>query len=201
VSGFLGTYPSLTFSIVELDISEAELSFVVPRGLLLLIHPAISFVSTVRLIWSMDARYTLRVPICKQNRRLLCAPCNYYIGDTVEMSKLAEILAKNMVEARRRAGLTQDQLAEAADLSLNSIKSYERQVRFPPPDNLEKVARALNLAPYQLFMSNPYAMAPNVPSDVIDALSRCDEVELELVRRVLGISCAKAGAKSSKNGA
>lgn len=46
-------------------------------------------------------------------------------------------------EARKRAGLTQTQLAEAADLALETVSRVERGVQSPTVDNLQTMARVL----------------------------------------------------------
>ena len=52
---------------------------------------------------------------------------------------------------RKAAGLTQNQLAEAADMSVNFIGYVERGQRAPSIQTLERIAQALNVAPKALF--------------------------------------------------
>ena len=52
---------------------------------------------------------------------------------------------------RKAAGLTQEQLAEAADMSVNFIGYVERGQRAPSIQTLEQIAQALNVAPKALF--------------------------------------------------
>jgi transcriptional regulator with XRE-family HTH domain len=52
---------------------------------------------------------------------------------------------------RTERGLTQEQLADATELSIESISNIERGIFGPRFDNLEKIAAALNLEVMQLF--------------------------------------------------
>ena len=52
---------------------------------------------------------------------------------------------------RKAAGLTQEQLAEAADVSVNFIGYVERGQRAPSIRTLERIAQALKVAPKELF--------------------------------------------------
>ncbi|MDG1165464.1 MAG: helix-turn-helix transcriptional regulator [Porticoccaceae bacterium] len=52
---------------------------------------------------------------------------------------------------RAERGLTQEQLADATELSIESISNIERGIFGPRFDNLEKIAAVLNLEVMQLF--------------------------------------------------
>lgn len=52
---------------------------------------------------------------------------------------------------RTERGLTQEQLADATELSIESISNIERGIFGPRFDNREKIAAALNLEVMQLF--------------------------------------------------
>ena len=70
------------------------------------------------------------------------------------MIKLSEILANNMRKHRKELGYTQAMLAEKCELSLNYIQYIENRKRFPSEEVMEKIAIALNIEPYQLFLVN-----------------------------------------------
>lgn len=69
---------------------------------------------------------------------------------------------------RYRLGLTQEQLAEAAGLSTNAVKSIERGARQGRMDTLAKLARALGCSTTDLLV--PAAGAPVVQEADADAL-------------------------------
>jgi len=68
-----------------------------------------------------------------------------------EKSSIKQILAANIKENRRKIGLTQEQLAEMANMSLHYLAMLESANKFPSGEMLEKLAHALNIQTFQLF--------------------------------------------------
>lgn len=65
--------------------------------------------------------------------------------------ELHEAFASNI--KRYRAGkFTQETLAEKIGISYQAINAFEGKRRFPSPDTLVKIANALNVEVYQLFI-------------------------------------------------
>ncbi len=58
-------------------------------------------------------------------------------------------------------GITQAELAERADISVGYVGEVEMGHKFPSPEKLEGIARALGLRPFRLLMG---------PDDVTDAM-------------------------------
>ena len=54
-------------------------------------------------------------------------------------------IGENIRQARKKAGLTQRQLAEKSGVATITLKQYERGVREPKLDTIAKIARAMNL--------------------------------------------------------
>lgn len=63
-----------------------------------------------------------------------------------------EKMGKFISELRKEKNLTQEQLAEKTKSSVNYIGRLERGQHNPSVDKLEKVASALNIEPYELFI-------------------------------------------------
>ena len=61
-------------------------------------------------------------------------------------------VGKRIKIVRQRNGLTQDQLAEQVGLSPKYISGIERGVENPTMDILLRVAKALEVEPYDLFL-------------------------------------------------
>lgn len=71
------------------------------------------------------------------------------------MTKIQGVFGKNLKKERQRKGLTQEQLAERCDISLNHLASMEAGRRFPSSIVFQRIADELEVEPY-LFL---------VPSD------------------------------------
>lgn len=54
-------------------------------------------------------------------------------------------IGENIRQARKKAGLTQRQLAEKSGVATITLQQYERGVREPKLDTIAKIARAMNL--------------------------------------------------------
>ena len=61
------------------------------------------------------------------------------------------VFAENMKKYRKRAKLTQEKLAEIIGTDYRYIGQIETGARCPSLDFAEKIASALNIAPYCLF--------------------------------------------------
>ena len=71
------------------------------------------------------------------------------------MMDIKEILAANIKENRRKKGLTQEKLAEKADMSLHYLAILELARKFPSGEMLERLAEALEIEPHELFIISP----------------------------------------------
>jgi transcriptional regulator with XRE-family HTH domain len=67
------------------------------------------------------------------------------------MTGIREVLAANIRENRRKLGLTQEQFAEKANVSTHYIALIETCNKYPKPEMLERLAKALGVEPLQLF--------------------------------------------------
>ena len=60
------------------------------------------------------------------------------------------MIGERIKEARKRAGMTQEELAEASGVAVITIRQYETYRREPRLAMIEKIAAALNVHPAQL---------------------------------------------------
>ena len=67
------------------------------------------------------------------------------------MVSIREILALNLKEYRRKSGLTQEKFAEKVGISANYLSMVEISRKFPTPEMLDRLAKALNIQTFQLF--------------------------------------------------
>ena len=68
------------------------------------------------------------------------------------MSTLRKQFGARLREIRQARGLTQEQLAEKASISLNFLNLIERGERGPSFDSLERLAKALKQPVAELFL-------------------------------------------------
>jgi transcriptional regulator with XRE-family HTH domain len=68
---------------------------------------------------------------------------------------IQETFAKNLRENRRKSGFTQVQLAEKADISTNYLAMVEIARYIPRVEIIERLANALNVEIYELFIVPP----------------------------------------------
>ena len=80
------------------------------------------------------------------------------------MERLGVILAKNMKVHRRNRGLTQEKLAEQVNVSTHHIGMIELARNFPTLDLVERIADALDIEIYRLFME------PHSPNEELEQL-------------------------------
>lgn len=92
--------------------------------------------------------------------------------------QLYEVIAENIKKERKKLCITQGQLAERADLSLDTIKSVEHGRRAMSLDTYLKIVQALNTTPLVL-------MSREFPEEYIDRficlVDKREENEIEFV--------------------
>jgi len=75
---------------------------------------------------------------------------------------LRHILSKNIKLFRNQRSLSQIELAEKADISIPFLSNIERSNKWPHPDTLVKIAKALNVEVFMLFLENTPPLPDNV---------------------------------------
>ena len=95
---------------------------------------------------------------------------------------ISEIIAENIRKERRRLGITQAELAERADVSLDTIKSVENGRRAMSLDTYLNIVHALESSPTVL-------MSQQHPEKHIERfafmMNRCDEREIEFALHMI----------------
>ena len=85
--------------------------------------------------------------ICQAGKRV------YYDVESNEMTNLREILAHNLKKKRRNCGFSQAKLAEMVNVSVHHIATIETARNYPTLDLVERMATALNIEIYELFVN------------------------------------------------
>jgi transcriptional regulator with XRE-family HTH domain len=97
------------------------------------------------------------------------------------MEDIREILAANIRENRRKKGLTQEKLAEMADMSLNYLAILELARKFPSGEMLERIAEVLEIEPHELFLvsSSPQNELEQLRQEIKDDINNAFGERLE----------------------
>ena len=102
--------------------------------------------------------------------------------------ELKELFGTSLRQCRRARRLTQAQLAEAADLSLEMIGRLERGLTAPSFETVAALATALQVAPAVLFGGEPSTITGE-RREVLDRISKLlastSDRELKRAERVL----------------
>ena len=102
--------------------------------------------------------------------------------------ELKELFGTSLRQCRRARRLTQAQLAEATDLSLEMIGRLERGFTAPSFETVAALATALQVAPAVLFGGEPSAITGE-RREVLDRISKLlastSDRELKRAERVL----------------
>ena len=101
------------------------------------------------------------------------------------MAKLKELLGKRIKEIRLARNLTQEQLAEIVDIGAASLSKIEIGMNYPSDDNLEKIAKALDVEPYQLYLFNHHKNINELKNDAISMLSNANNDAIKTVYKIL----------------
>jgi transcriptional regulator with XRE-family HTH domain len=90
------------------------------------------------------------------------------------MSKIREILAQNMKIHRQKLGITQPELAERANISTNFIGMIEQKRKFPTPEMLDRIAKALEIETIELFATtdSPETELKKLHKEILNNLDR-----------------------------
>lgn len=81
------------------------------------------------------------------------------------MKKIAEIFAENLKVYRKAAGLTQQQLAERLGVSVLTVQNYESRRRWPSPDSIYMISKALNVPETAFFRESGRSLNEDVPPE------------------------------------
>jgi transcriptional regulator with XRE-family HTH domain len=83
------------------------------------------------------------------------------------MTKLQGVFTENLKNARKKANLTQEALAEKVGLTAKHIGVIERGIKFPTIQMIESLADALGIPAYELFIE-PSGVAGTSPTEIIN---------------------------------
>jgi len=117
------------------------------------------------------------------------------------MTDIKEIFAENLKKIRRKKGLTQEKLAEKANMSLQYLALLEMSRKFPSGEMLERLAKSLDIETFELLAvasstNNELELLRNDIIDQVKTLNEnlakniTDEV-IKVIKNTLSIECKK----------
>ncbi|MDR2597123.1 MAG: helix-turn-helix domain-containing protein [Treponema sp.] len=89
------------------------------------------------------------------------------------MIKIKDVLAKNLKINRQKLDLTQEKLAEKAEISTHYLAMVELARKFPSAGMIERLAVALEIEPYELFYM------PGIAEKALDKLQESIVANIE----------------------
>ncbi|MDD7416272.1 MAG: helix-turn-helix transcriptional regulator [Treponemataceae bacterium] len=101
-------------------------------------------------------------------------------------TEILETLSANIKSFRKEKGWTQEKLAEVAEMSVQAINFFEGKRRWPGEDSLSKLADALGVEVYQLFVprdKTPVIIEETPENEKIR--TQITEEVVENIRRIL----------------
>jgi transcriptional regulator with XRE-family HTH domain len=119
---------------------------------------------------------------------------------------LRQILSKNIKLLRKQRSLSQIELAEKADISIPFLSNIERGNKWPHPDTLTKLAEALGVEVYALFIidRSPKEELEQLRQEIIQDIKNNYDDKLEKsfvfnIENVVKMSVKQAVASEFKN--
>jgi len=102
------------------------------------------------------------------------------------MEKVTKLLGNRIRYLRNLRRLTQEQLGEKANLNYKYLGAIERGEKNPATDNLSKIAAALDVKLYELFIFENESDNTKLLRDKIDELLKsAGKKEFDMICRVI----------------
>ena len=103
------------------------------------------------------------------------------------MSELKKLLGKRIKEIRISKKMTQEKLSELTDIGTSSLSKIESGYFHPSDENLEKIANALDVEPYELYMFNHQQEPKILKNKLFNMLNNANDDKIKLIYKI--VSC------------
>ena len=102
--------------------------------------------------------------------------------------KLAEETMGQRIKAQRiRLGITQEQLAELVEIGTPNISYIENGKFYPTVETLEKICKALNVKPFELYMFDSEKSILEMKSEMINELDKNEKLLKQMYKIFLAL--------------
>ncbi len=95
-----------------------------------------------------------------------------------------KLLGKRIKELRKRAGLTQEKLAECIDIETTSLSGIESGRHYPSLPTLEKIAKSLDVELKTLFDFNHLLPVEEIRDNIVKNINNLNDTEVKLIYRL-----------------
>lgn len=112
--------------------------------------------------------YYILIGVCKYVNLVHCIYYSSQKGVSLGGTEIRVVFGKNVRNYRNRRNWSQADLAEKANISINFIGDIERGNKWPHPDTLSKIADALEIKAFQLFLDEEF----HIPKDNMVIMNR-----------------------------
>ena len=92
------------------------------------------------------------------------------------MSELKHLIGKRIRDLRKSRKLTQEQLAELIGIGTPNISYIENGKFSPSVETLDKLAKVLQVEPYEIYMTSPYKSKKQIKDEMFLALENNEEL-------------------------
>ncbi len=103
------------------------------------------------------------------------------------MGNIKYQLGKRIKELRQRQKFTQEKLAELAGIEIPSLSNIENGKNYPNNETLEKLANALNVKPFELYLFDYYKNPQDMLNEMINSLQNNEELTQKVYKFFLCI--------------
>jgi len=101
------------------------------------------------------------------------------------MTSLKSKFGKRVKELRKSKGYTQEQIAELIGIEPPNISKLEKGIHFPLPENIEKLAKALNSNIQDLFDFEHFEDKNNLKIKLQEYIETAEEKEIEFIYKLI----------------
>ena len=102
-----------------------------------------------------------------------------------EIQQIYMNIGKRIRNIRKSKKMTQEYLSELTGIGTPSISKIEIGMYHPTDENLEKIAHALEVEPYKLYMVNHHKDPKELKNEIISMLDKATDDEIKLAYRIL----------------
>lgn len=103
------------------------------------------------------------------------------------MDNIKILLGKRIKELRQKRQYTQEKLAEMANIEIPSLSNIENGKNYPNHETLYKLATALNVRPFELFIFEYYQNSAQMLKEMTGFMEKDDELVRKMYKYFLCI--------------